>query len=119
MKVKTQRKWTNLFQQASDQVNSWRQKHPRASFTEIEKTVDGELAKVRATMIQELALESDLTDFKQLRPEKRPPCPSCGRPLASNGKQKRKLMTTYEQEVELTRSKGYCHHCRVSYFPPG
>ena len=94
-------------------------KYPKASFTEIENTVDEELAKVRATMVQELVLDSELTDFKQLPLEKRPLCPSCGRPLASNGKQKRKLVTTYEQEVELERSKGYCHHCRVSYFPPG
>jgi len=117
--VTTQRNWTSLFQHASDQVSIWRRKHPRASFTEIENTVDKELAKVRATMIQELALESDLTDFKQLPKEKRPRCPSCGRPLASNGQQQRRLVTTYEQKVELERSKGYCRHCRVSYFPPG
>jgi tRNA(Ile2) C34 agmatinyltransferase TiaS len=115
----TSRKWDSLFQQASDQISSWRRKHPKASFTEIENTVDEKLAKVRATMVQELALESELTDFKQLPREKRPRCPSCGRPLASNGKQKRKLVTTYEQEVELERSKGHCRHCRVSYFPPG
>lgn len=115
----TRRNWTDLFQQASKQVSHWRQKHPRASFAEIENTVDEELARVRAAMIQELALESELTDFKQLSDEKRPRCPSCGQLLASNGQQKRRLVTTYEQEVALTRSKGYCRHCGVSYFPPG
>ena len=115
----TRKNWTDLFQQASEQVSHWRQEHPRASFTEIENTVDEELARVRAARIQELALESELADFKQLPDEKRPRCPSCGRLLASNGSQKRRLVTTYEQEVVLTRSKGYCHHCRVSYFPPG
>jgi DNA repair exonuclease SbcCD ATPase subunit len=117
--VTNRRNWTNLFQQASEQVSRWRQQNPRANFTEIENTVDEQLAQIRAAMIQELALESELTDFKQLPDEKRPPCPSCGRPLASNGQQKRKLVTTYEQEVALVRSKGYCRHCRVSYFPPG
>ena len=115
----TRRNWTALFQQASEQVSDWRQQNPRASFTEIEKTVDEKLAQVRAAMLQGLALESELTDFKQLPEEKRPPCPSCGRPLASNGQQKRKLVTAHEQEVGLVRSKGYCRHCRVSYFPPG
>ena len=115
----TRRNWTDLFQQASEQVSRWRKENPRASFTEIEKTVDEKLAQVRAAMLQELALESELTDFKQLPDEKRPQCPSCGRPLASNGRQKRKLVTSHEQEMVLERSKGYCRHCRVSYFPPG
>lgn len=109
----------DMFQQASEQVSQWRQQNPGAKFTEIENTVDEQLAQVRAAMLQELVLESELSDFKELPAEKRPPCPSCGRPLASNGKQKRTLVTSYEQEVELERSKGYCRHCRVSYFPPG
>ena len=117
--MNTRRNWTDLFQQVSEQVSRWRRENPRASFTEIEETVDEKLAQVRVAMLQELALESKLTDFKQLPEAKRPPCPSCGRPLASNGRQKRKLVTAHEQEVELVRSKGYCRHCRVSYFPPG
>jgi hypothetical protein len=117
--VTTGRNWTNLFQQASEQVSHWRQQNPQANFTEIENTVDEQLAQVRAAMIQELALESELTDFKQLPDKERPQCPSCGRPLASNGRQKRTLVTTHEQEMVLERSKGYCRHCRVSYFPPG
>jgi len=117
--VTTRRNWTDLFQQASEQVSHWRQQNPRANFTEIENSVDEQLAQVRAAMIQALALESELTDFKQLPAEKRPQCPSCGRPLVSNGRQKRKLVTAHEQAVELERSKGYCRHCRVSYFPPG
>lgn len=115
----TRRNWTDLFQQASEQVSDWRQQNLRASFTEIENTVDKKLAQVRAAMIKELAHESELTDFKQLPEEKRPQCPSCGRPLVSNGQQMRKLVTSHEQEMVLERSKGYCRHCRVSYFPPG
>lgn len=114
-----QRKWNDLFQQVSEQVGQWREQNPRASFNEIENTVDKKLARLRAAMIQELVLESELTDFKQLPDEKRPRCPSCGRLLASNGPQKRKLTTTYEQEITLVRRKGHCSHCRVSYFPPG
>jgi DNA repair exonuclease SbcCD ATPase subunit len=110
--------WVKKFRQASSEISDWRSQHPRASLTDIENTVDEELAKVRAAMIQELALESAMTDIKQLPMVERPKCPQCGRPLASNGKQKRKLTTTYDQSVELERSKGYCSHCRVSYFPP-
>lgn len=57
-------------------------------------------------MIQDLALESAMTDIKQLAPEERPRCPGCDRPLRANGKDSRQLITTYEQVVELERSKG-------------
>lgn len=117
--MKKRQKWADSFQRASEEISEWRASHRRASLTDIENTVDGQLAKVRAEMIQELALESALTDFKRLAPGERPPCPVCGGPLAANGKQKRQLTTTHEQKVELERSKGYCRQCGVSYFPPG
>lgn len=110
--------WVRKFKKASSEISDWRVRHPRASLTEIENAVDDELAKLRAAMIQELAMESAMTDLQRLPLEERPKCPVCGRPLAANGKQKRRLTTTYEQSVELARSKGYCRHCGVSYFPP-
>lgn len=112
-------KWTNSFRQASDEVSQWRKKQPKATFNDIENQVDEKLARIRADMIQDLVAVSELTDFKRLPPNKRPKCPVCGKPLASNGQQKRQLVTSHEQVVELARSKGYCAHCRVSYFPPG
>jgi DNA repair exonuclease SbcCD ATPase subunit len=114
-----QDKWAESFQQASDKVSQWREKHPRANFTDIENTVDEQLARVRVAMIQDMALESEMTNIKQLAPEARPKCPGCGRPLAANGKQSRQLITNHEQSVTLERSKGYCRHCGVSFFPPG
>jgi hypothetical protein len=112
-------KWADAFGQASERINEWRGKHPQASFTDIENTVDKQLAKVRAAMIQDLALESELRAFNQLPVGKRPKCPGCGKPLTANGKQSRQLITTHEQVVKLERSKGYCRRCRVSFFPPG
>ncbi len=112
-------KWTDAFEQASAKVSEWRGKHPRASFTDIENTVDKQLAQVRATMIQDLAMASEMRAFKELPAAKRPKCPECGKPLAANGKQSRQLITTHEQVVKLERSKGYCRRCRVSIFPPG
>jgi len=111
-------KWQEMFRKTSNEISEWREEHAQASFTKIENVVDEKLARIRVCMIQELAMESELTDIKRLRPEKRPKCVGCGRPLAANGKQKRQLITTHEQIVELERSKGYCRHCRVSFFPP-
>jgi tRNA(Ile2) C34 agmatinyltransferase TiaS len=100
-------------------VQRWRRKHKQATLTEIENTVDNELAKMRARIIQDLALASETADLRSMGREERPKCPQCGRPLAANGQQKRGLITDYEQEVELKRSKGYCRHCKLSFFPSG
>jgi hypothetical protein len=117
MAMKKRDKWTESFQQASEKVSQWRETHPRANFTEIENSVDEQLARVRVAMIQDLALESELTDIKQLKPEARPQCPECRQPLAANGQQTRQLITNHEQSVKLERSKGYCRRCGVSFFP--
>lgn len=117
--MKKRDKWTTSFQQASDTVSSWRETHPRATFTDIENAVDEQLAQLRTTMIQDLALESKLVDIKQLTPKERPLCPGCGKPLAANGRQSRQLITHHDQKVKLARSKGYCRRCGVSFFPPG
>jgi hypothetical protein len=117
--MKERGRWKKSFQQVSAEVSEWRVEHPRASLTEIEQAVDGKLAKVRREMIEELAMESQLRDIKGLTAEERPKCPGCGQPMVANGKQKRQLKTTYEEVIELERSKGYCRHCGASFFPPG
>ena len=114
-----QKKWDDLYEEASREVLRWRSKHKRATLTEIEETVDSELAKMRAQMIQDLAMASETADIGKLAQEERPLCPHCGRPLVANGKQKRVLATDYEQGVTLQRSKGYCQHCKLSFFPSG
>ena len=116
--MKKEDKWQESFRSTSEEVSCWRKKHPKATFSEIENNVDGELAKIRADMIQDLLKESELQDFKTLPQEKRPKCPVCGKTLASNGRQSRELVTSHEQVIEVERSKGYCKRCRVSYFPP-
>lgn len=116
--MKKEDKWQASFREASDEVSQWRKKHPKATFSEIENSVDGGLAKIRADMIQDLIKESELQDFKTLPEEQRPKCPVCGKTLASNGRQSRELVTSHEQVIEVERSKGYCKTCRVSYFPP-
>ena len=117
--MSNQKKWDELYEEASREVQCWRRKHRKATLTEIENTVDNELAKMRARMIQDLALASETTDLRSMAWEERPKCPQCGRPLAANGQQERGLITDYEQEVELKRSKGYCRRCKLSFFPSG
>ena len=117
--MKKRDKWTASFQDASETVSSWREAHPRATLTDIENSVDEQLAQLRTKMIQDLVQESKLVNIRDLPREERPLCPVCGKPLAANGRQTRQLITHHDQVMELERSKGYCRGCRVSYFPPG
>jgi uncharacterized protein with PIN domain len=112
------KKWDNLFEEASQEVRRWRRKHKKATLTEIEDTVDSELAKMRAQMIQDLALSSEMTNLSDMPVEERPKCPQCGEPLSANGKQQRQLVTEYEEAINLNRSKGVCPECGASFFPP-
>lgn len=113
------KKWDDLYEEASQEVLRWRRQHRKASLTEIEEAVDAELARMRAQMIQDLALASATADIPALAPEERPRCPQCGGPLVANGRQERELTTDHEQAVVLKRSKGYCRHCQLSFFPSG
>ena len=114
-----QKKWNELFKEASGGALRWRRKHKKATLSEIEETVDNELARMRAQMIQDLALASEVADIRSMAKEERPKCPQCGRPLVANGQQKRELTTDHEEGVVLKRSKGYCQHCKLSFFPSG
>ena len=113
------KKWDELYEEASREVLRWRRQHKKATLTEIEDTVDAELARMRAQMIQDLALASESADLRRLSREERPTCPQCGRPLVANGRPQRDVTTDHEQGIALERSKGYCRHCQLSFFPPG
>lgn len=117
--MSSKKRWDELYEEASNNAQRWRGKHKKATLTEIEDTVDSELARMRAQMIEDLALESPTADLTSVPEEERPPCPQCGRPLVANGRQRRELVTAYEQGVVLERSKGYCRHCQRSFFPSG
>jgi RNase P subunit RPR2 len=115
--MRRKKNWDDLYNEASREVRRWRRKHRKATLTEIENTVDAELAKMRAQMIQDLAMASETANLRLLPKEERPQCPKCGRPLSANGEQRRELVTDHEEGVELERSKGYCRHCKLSFFP--
>ena len=76
--MKKRDKWRAFFQEASDTVSSWREAHPRATFTEIENNVDEQLAQLRRKMVQDLVAESKLVNIKELPQPERPRCPACG-----------------------------------------
>ena len=112
-------KWEDLFERIGEAIGEWRQENPEATLTEIEEAVDRRLAPVRAEMVEDLAQEGRTADLTALTEEERPSCPQCGKAVVANGRQRRRLTTEREQTIELERSKAYCPHCQVSFFPLG
>ena len=113
------KKWHDLFEEASQDMESWRQHHKKATFSEIEDTVDSKLAILRAKMIEDLAMASEMADLRSMGREERPKCLRCGQPVLAKGRQKRELTTDHEQGIELKRREAYSRQCKLSFLPSG
>lgn len=111
--------WQEMMEAASEEMAKWRKEHKQARFTEIEQEVDGHLAGVRRQILQDMLLASESADIRGQAEGMRPKCPGCGVDLRSEGMQKRRLTTEYEQTLELNRSYASCPECGMSFFPPG
>jgi hypothetical protein len=49
----------------------------------------------------------------------RPVCPECGTPMQADGREVRRLTTTGDEVLTLTRSHARCPGCGSGLFPPG
>jgi hypothetical protein len=113
------REWRGLTDKALSEVKEWRLQHPKATFQEIETTLDGKLNALRAQLLSDVSNASVATEWHECAPEERPCCPECGKPLWMRGKKRRTLQTQGGQEVALEREYGACPACGTGLFPPG
>jgi predicted RNA-binding Zn-ribbon protein involved in translation (DUF1610 family) len=97
----------------------WRVQHPRATFKELETALDERMARVRARILADAAMQSAASDWRAIPLGERPGCPDCGRQLVLAGQERRTLTTTYEQQFTLERSALECPACHRRVFPPG
>lgn len=114
----TEARWQQLAEEVMTGMKEWRLAHPKATFKEIETALDEKLAKVRARMLQDVALASRAADLRAGPGEERVGCPQCGHPLEHQGDDKRVLTTHYNQTIELSRSYALCPTCGTRVFPP-
>src|SRR6476659_7857228 len=98
-------------------MHEWRLQHPDATLTEIEQALDQRWYRLRARMVEHLALEREAAHWPSNAPH-RPTCPACGRTLILRGRQPRQLKTHGGHELTLTRTYGYCPSCKKGLFPP-
>ncbi len=111
------RGWRDLSEEILTGMKEWRLQHPKATLSEIEAAIDDRLGRLRAKMLQDAALASAATDWRDAPLEERPRCPQCDTPLDPRGRQKRSLQAHGGREVALERSYGTCPACGAGFFP--
>jgi len=111
-------RWQQLADEVMTGMKEWRLQHPKATLKEIEAALDEHLAKVRARMLQDIALASAAADISGVKEQERPRCPKCGQPMQAHGKDSRSLTTNYNQTITLKRSYAVCPVCGTGLFPP-
>jgi hypothetical protein len=110
--------WEALSHDVLTGMREWRLQHPKATLREIEVALDEHLSRLRARMLQDVALQSVAADWKLAQATDRPTCRVCGTPLILRGKRARQLKTQGGQQITLDRSYGLCPTCKKGLFPP-
>ncbi len=115
----TEARWRKLTEEVMTGVKEWRLQHPKATFEEIEGAIDEGLARVRARMLEDVALASAAAEVSKGKGEERPSCPKCGHKMEAQGQRIRSVTTNHNQVVRLKRSYAKCPACGEALFPPG
>jgi hypothetical protein len=106
-------KWEEQYQQVMTEVVTWRKGNPRATFTQIEQSLDERLNRLRAQMLE------DAVGMGQEEIEAQAVCPDCGQTGHGRGKKKRSLQTQGDESITLEREHAICPQCGRAFFPPG
>lgn len=110
--------WHQLTAEILTGMREWRAQHPQATLRAMEDELDRRWAAVRARMLQDMALQSAATQWKQPAAGAPPSCPDGGTPLEDRGCHPRDRQTHGGQTIALERSYGVCPTCQVGLFPP-
>ncbi len=110
--------WQTLSHDITTGMHEWRLAHPTATLRQMETELDTRLSRLRARMLEDLALASAAADWDQAAPTTAPLCPQCATPLERRGKQTRHLQTHGGHDLALERSYGVCPSCQEGLFPP-
>ena len=103
-------------QEIGERMRAWRRAHPQATMYEIEVELDGQIAAMRAQLLAETAAGADGEGGAA---ESAAVCPVCQGEMVKDGKRRRKLKTSGDQEVVLERVYMRCPQCGYGVFPPG
>lgn len=91
-------------------MRQWRQAHPEATLTELERELERHWHTRRVALLAEVV---------QAGPEPLDVCPSCGTPLVRRGEHDRTVRSAGDQPIVLHRPYAWCPVCQAGLFPPG
>ena len=91
-------------------LKDWRRSHPNATFLEMERAVEEQVARMRAQMLHEIATDRGREIML---------CPQCGRRMWRRGEDTRELEIPGGIPIALSRDYHTCPHCALGLFPPG
>ncbi len=110
--------WHRMTTEIMSGMREWREAHPKATLREIEQELDRRWVRVRARMLEDMALASVAADWTATPLGQQPICPDCGQPLQPRGTDQRTLQTHGGQAITLDRQYGSCPACGAGLFPP-
>ncbi len=117
--TRTPDQWHRMSEEILTGMPEWRLQHPTATLSEMEAELDARWARMRARILEDVALQSAATTWQE-SPVARPPCcPQCGTPLEERGRHQRSLQTHGGHDITLERSYGICPTCQVGLRPKG
>jgi hypothetical protein len=110
--------WQQLTQDVMTEMRAWRVEHPKATLREMETELDARLFRMRARMLEDMALSSPAADWAATPAVQQPTCSDCGQALQPRGADTRTLQTHGGQALTLERHYGICPACGAGLFPP-
>ena len=110
--------WHTLSEELTTGMRTWRLAHPKVSLRQMETELDTRLSRMRARMLEDIALASPAAEWGEAAAAAQPVCPQCGTPLDQRGKQTRHLQTHGGHDLALERTYGVCPSCEEGLFPP-
>src|SRR5215212_4189447 len=99
----TEQTWHQLSEEIMTGMREWRVLHPKATLREMEAELDTRWARVRARMLQDMALASTAADWTDTPAGLHPICRDCGSPLQLRGSDTRTLQTHGGHYLTLSR----------------
>jgi ribosomal protein S27AE len=109
--------WARVTDELWSGMQAWRAQHPRATLYEIEAEVEARLGAARSRLLEAAAVAG--SDVDPIGDEARPRCPDCGATMQWDGMRARRLTTSHNRDVTLTRRHARCPRCGTGLFPPG
>src|SRR5437867_3408288 len=91
--------WHRMTEEIMAGMREWRLRHPQATLREMEFELDTRWARVRARMLEDMALTSAAANWAATSAGQQPTCPDCGQPLQPRGTDQRTLHTHGGQEI--------------------